>query len=764
MTYTRLLALTLSILLLLPSTSSLALSDHDIGIIIDGERVALTNAPIISNNRTLVPLRGVFESLGALVDWNQSTQQAIIKNDDIEVLLSPDKTAVLLNGQLIELDAAALNINDRLMVPIRFVAESLGHEVSWDATSRDVIITTRSKGTSSPMTTLPIVGDRDALTHLLQYSQSLYSYIDFPLMRVDVWEEEDAISNELTFDGVTEEAMAPQAESAKSSDDYSATNNQVDGVDEGDLVKTDGEHIVIINNNQVKIINPDPTALSILSEISLPEGRGSVNNLYLNEDQLIILGSSYVQYGLPENTSLPVGRAKPMTYTTSNTFLLVYDISNPVSPTLVKDMDYEGRYISSRLIGDDFYMVTQKNLDYWSLETATDYEIQAKYANNITGESTVIPYDELRYFPDYIAPSIMLTIGVDLSNTQTSSVNAYLGSAETVYATTEEMYLGFTHYDYAQQVTTLIYRPSYTKSTAIYQFGLDNGEISYKAKGHVPGTVLNQFSLDAYDNHLRVATTTGEMWDETNISKNNVYILDDTMTLVGSLTDLAPGERIYSTRFYQDRIYMVTFRQVDPLFVIDAMDPSNPELLGYLKVPGFSSYMHLLDKNHILGFGTDTYEENGGVRTGGIKLSLFDVTDPSTPVESQVQVIGQSGSYTELQHNHKALMISLNKGVMGFPLSVASSTPYSTDFVGAYLYKVNKDAFNYYGQITHKNASNETYDYSTTINRLLYIDDYLYSFSSGQMMVSDLNTLTSLDILDFQTNQQKQLPTITPDN
>lgn len=761
MKFTRLLALTLSILLLLPSASILAESEDEIGIIIDDQRVALTTSPIISNSRTLVPLRGVFEQLGAIVDWNQTTQQAIIKNDQIEVLISPDNTAVLLNGELTYLDAAALNVDDRLMIPIRFVAESLGHTVGWDALSRDVIITSNPLVPIANKTTLPLVGDRSSLEHLLQYSQSLYNYVDFRFMGMDVLEESQS-TNDLAFDGATEEAMAPEAESAKSSDDYSATNNQVEGVDEGDLVKTDGTHIVVINNNSVKIIDPDPSTLSILSEINVPRGRGYVSNLYLNDNQLILIGTSYVQYGLPSISSPDATFSKPSTYYTSNTFLLVYDISNATDPTLMMDMDYEGSYISSRLIGDDFYMVTQKQLDYWSIDSTTDYAIQPKYANNLTGLTTVIPYDEMHYFPDYIAPSVMMTIGIDLSSKETTSIEAYLGAAETVYATTTEMYLGFTHYEYAKQLTTLIYTPDYTKSTALYQFSLDNGSINYEAKGDVPGTILNQFSLDAYDNHLRVATTTGDMWDASNSSKNNIYILDDSMTLVGELTDLAPGERIYSTRFYQDRIYMVTFRQVDPLFVIDALDPENPELLGYLKVPGFSTYMHLLDKNHILGFGTDTYEQDGGTRTGGIKLSLFDVTDPTSPIESKVEVIGSSGSYSELQYNHKALMISLDKGLMAFPLSVASSTPYYTDFVGAYLYEISEDDFSYYGQVTHKGTKSNNYDATSTINRLLYIDDYLYSFSNEKMMLSDLPTLKTINELEFQTDTLYELPIIEP--
>jgi uncharacterized secreted protein with C-terminal beta-propeller domain len=382
------------------------------------------------------------------------------------------------------------------------------------------------------------------------------------------------------------------------------------------------------------------------------------------------------------------------------------------------------------------------------LEALYDYQLKPKYANNISGKTTVVDYKNIHYFPNYITPNYMLTIGIDLAS-DAVDVKTYLGSAEIVYASADNLYLSFTKYEYATQYNSLLYVPNYNKATVIYKFKLENGQINYEARGSAPGSALNQFSIDEFNGNLRIATTTGQMWDEKDVSKNNVYILNSKLKEIGKLTDLAPGERIYSTRFAGNRIYMVTFKQVDPFFVIDAADPTAPKVLGYLKVPGFSSYMHILDENHVLGFGTDTVEKDGRVTTGGFKLSLFDVTNPAAPVEKSKEVIGVAGTYSELQNNHKALMISLDKGIMAFPITVAGRTPYVTDFSGAYVYNISKDAFGFKGAITHQSNASvpgsgdyKNYNYNYNINRLVYIGDYLYSLSQGKMEVTSLKDMT----------------------
>ena len=267
----------------------------------------------------------------------------------------------------------------------------------------------------------------------------------------------------------------------------------------------------------------------------------------------------------------------------------------------------------------------------------------------------------------------------------------------------------------------------------VYKFNLENGSINVASQSSVPGTLINQFSMDEHEGMFRIATTTGEMWQ--NTSKNNVYILDNNLKIIGKLEGLAPGERIYSTRFAEDRIYMVTFKQVDPLYVIDASNPNNPVVEGMLKIPGYSTYLHIVDENHILGFGYDTEVSTwGGTISGGLKLSLFDVTDADKPKEVKTEIIGKSGTYSEILYNHKALMFSLSKGIMAFPVNITGEN-YKNEFNGAYIYNIDNDNFSLKNKISHMNNLN-TYGYE--VRRVIYINDYIYSFSDNVMQIHSI--------------------------
>ena len=738
---TRPLLCLLLILCLMPPTISSNTAQDSVTLKIDGKEMLLSEAPVIVDGRTLVPLRGSFEALNAIVDWNSETAQAIVKTDTVEVLLSPDNDTALVSGVLNSLDVPATLIKDRLFIPLRFVAESLGHDVAWDGSTRTVDITTVHGGAPS-LTELPSIGNRQQLIKLLAYNDDLNRYYHRGFLTDDLMVEPMPVMEEapeVSQDFATEE---------KSEAESSSTNDQVEGVAEGDLVITDGKYIITSDYNRIQIIDPNPDAPKTLWTLDVDSNRGTINNLFMSQGRLVVLGTNNVFYGIPEPlfedseqmTSMP-------SYKTTNTFLLVYDLESAEAPELIMDMDYEGRYLTSRMIGSSLYVVTNKNIDYWRIDEMTDYELMPKYANNLTGTTSVLKYEDLRYFPDYVSPAMMMTIGINL-DTGTSHMEAYVGNAETVYADLTDLYLAMTHYSYSDVQSGLIYVPTYNKETVLYRFGLDEGNITYETKGSVPGTVLNQFSLDTHKGNLRIATTTGEMWDENNLSANNLFILDGDMTLKGELRNLAQGERIYSVRFSKDRIYMVTFRQVDPFFVIDAENPEKPAVLGELKIPGFSTYMHILDSNHVLGFGTETDDSDGFVTTGGMKLSLFDVTDPTNPVEEQKEVIGLTGTYSELQHNHKALMISLDKGLMAFPISVAGTTPYSLDFVGAYVYNIDTGSFDFRGSITHKDQGD--YYYDEQVKRVLYIGDYLYSLSGDKMKVTAIEDMIMVSELDLE--------------
>jgi hypothetical protein len=304
------------------------------------------------------------------------------------------------------------------------------------------------------------------------------------------------------------------------------------------------------------------------------------------------------------------------------------------------------------------------------------------------------------------------------------------------------------------------------------------GNVSYVGEGEVPGGILNQFSMDEHQGYFRIATTTGNMWASgEDTSKNNIYVLDERLERVGTLEGLAPGERIYSARFMGSRAYMVTFRTVDPLYVIDLREPSKPSVLGELKIPGYSDYLHPYDENHLIGFGKETIEVSakgwGPDETiavdQGMKIALFDVTDVNNPKEKFKEKIGDRGTHSELLYNHKAFLFSKEKNIMAFPVdlmeisdkqeAVENGFPAYGQFTfqGAYIYGIDlQKGFQLRGRITHlsedeyaKSRQYGGYDYTKTVRRILYAGDTLYTLSEGMLKANELPNLTELGSLEY---------------
>ena len=193
--------------------------------------------------------------------------------------------------------------------------------------------------------------------------------------------------------------------------------------------------------------------------------------------------------------------------------------------------------------------------------------------------------------------------------------------------------------------------------TVIHKIAINNGKIDYVSKGEVHGNLLNQYSMDEYNGNLRVATTSNVYTNQGSNLSNNVYVLDGSMKTIGSLEQIALGEKIYSTRFMNDRLYMVTFKQMDPFFVIDLSSPTSPKVLGELQLPGFSDYLYPYDATHIIGVGKDTtINQWGGTQATGLKLALFDVSDVTTPKLVGKFVINSSGADSEVLRDPKAFL------------------------------------------------------------------------------------------------------------
>ncbi len=568
--------------------------------------------------------------------------------------------------------------------------------------------------------------------------------------------------------------VAEESTGAARNDDgeYSETNIQVEGVDEADIVKTDGKYIYKVNQATVSIVEAYPAAnMAEVARLEFDDDENFVpTQLYVDGDQMVVIGNSYYGgiYPMPlaaEATSLPYN------FNGGKVGVYLFDISNPESPSLTRNMNFEGYYTSSRKIDDEVYLVFNTYRSYWDYEEV-DSLTPVYFDSADEKVRPVADCDQIKHAPGVQSTSYLSVVGIDISAADTDlDKTTILGASGNVYASRDNLYLAepgnqylFFWEDYS----------NYDERTIVHKFNLDD-TLAYQGKGEVPGSILNQFSMDEYQGNFRIATTKGNIWDDANPSTNNVYVLNGNLEQVGEIEGIAPGERIYSTRFAGDRLYMVTFKKVDPFFVIDMDDPSNPEILGQLKIPGYSDYLHVYDDNHVIGFGLDT-EEASEVETAardldfawyqGLKMAMFDVTDVTNPTQLHVEFLGDRGSSSPLSYDHKAFLFDKAKGIMAFPATIAE-LPEGDDqpanaygdivFQGAFVYDVSvEDGFQLRAQYTQYDESEVAdkagyYWYGPfDIDRILYIKDLFYTVSQGAVTANDWDDLTEVNRVELE--------------
>ncbi|MCR4369211.1 MAG: beta-propeller domain-containing protein [archaeon] len=571
-------------------------------------------------------------------------------------------------------------------------------------------------------------------------------------------------------------ATSDIAESAGSkSADYSTTNVQVEGVDEADIVKTDGEYIYNFSQNSLVITKAYPIEEAKIVSQTKFDGV-TPQEMFVDGERLVLFGYAYNNYynepwGMPQ----PAGREAmpPFGWGGNQVFIVqLYDIGDRASPSLEKEVEFQGSYLTSRLIGRNAYFVVNSYPNYY-------------YAQEVEGEENIIPMmrenglekriaqpSEIAYIPPMMPQSFVTIASMNLDSGKIEK-EVVAGNAQTVYASEENIYFASTQY-FAPETPILkdLERTVIgdSEKTIINKFSLKNGEIKFEAQGNVPGHVLNQFSLDEYAGNFRIATTIGQVWRGPSIgeeSKNNVYILDKEMDTIGKLEDLAPGEKIYSARFMAERVYLVTFKKVDPLFVIDASDPTNPKVLGKLKIPGYSDYLHPIDEGHIIGIGKDTIESGTGdfAWYQGIKMAVFDVSDVENPKEMHKIVIGDRGTDSYALSDHKAFLYDKEKELLVIPVMLAQipkeqkeqgynewgSPAYGVPvFQGAMVFRLTlENGFEERGRITHISEEEELkrgyyYGNEYSVKRSLYISDVLFTLSDKMLKANSLSTLEPL--------------------
>lgn len=535
--------------------------------------------------------------------------------------------------------------------------------------------------------------------------------------------------------------------------DYSKTNNQVEGVEEADIVKTDGEYIYYVTNEKVVIANG--VDLKIVAEIKYEEEQIQAQEIFINKNKLIIIGQKYDQEA-ETNTN------KLICYENSldeQTNIKTYNIEDKSQPKLEREIQIEGSYLDSRMIGENVYVLSNKYM-YLDLLTKAKEELnendyKPKYLDTVTSnEEKCIEYSDISYFPESEDNTFLNIAGFNINNNEPANIETYLGAGTKVYASQNNLYVAKIKYEYKDE-KLYGYYDNYNINTYIYKFKLEDSKVQYTNTGSVPGEVLNQFSMDEKDGNFRIATTnTTNLKEETRT--NNLYILNENLKLIGSLENLAKGEKIYSVRFLENKAYMVTFVQTDPLFVIDLSEPTNPILLGELKIPGYSNYLHPYDENHIIGFGENTEtKEDGRVVTIGMKMALFDVTNPTSPKEMYSVDIGDKGTYSELLYNHKALLFSKEKNIIAFPISISEEENYhsNTNFQGAIVYGLDlENGFTLKGKIAHMQVEEgyKDYDYTKEVERIIYINNNLYTISKSLIKATNMENMEEIGNIEIK--------------
>ena len=536
-------------------------------------------------------------------------------------------------------------------------------------------------------------------------------------------------------------------EQTDTSSDYSMTNVQVDGVDEADIVKTDGEFIYYISNQKIYILSKNLELISTIDNINNEKEKFIPKELYINNDKLIILGnySKFSTNNISNKNTEIIDIDESQEILTDDVIInsenfakaMVYDINKKDSPKLIREVGLDGFYINSRMINDNIYFVSSKNILYNN--NLKDEEILPYTEDSIRDENKkMISYSDIAYFKDVNTYNYMIVGGFNINNSEEVQTETFFGASDNIYANKENLY-----------ITELKIENNMDK-TIIYKFKLGENGIILECKGEVEGYLNNQFSMDEYEGNLRVATTISKneiYYDSTDTTivmgtnqdvSNKLTILDDNLKEIGKIENMAQDEKIYAVRFIGKIGYIVTFKQTDPLFVIDLSDPTNPIIKGELKIPGYSSYLHPYDDTHIIGIGYNTKENSsGGIVNTNMKISMFDISDLENPREMYTMDIGEKYVYSELEYNHKALFINKDKNLIGFPLTYNGKNSFI-------LIKINlENGFEKYNEITKE------LNYKTNINRGIYINSVFYTLAENEIISYDLNTMKEQNKLEL---------------
>ncbi len=535
-------------------------------------------------------------------------------------------------------------------------------------------------------------------------------------------------------------AAAEGGRSAPAAPAFSQTNVQEAGVDEPDIVKSDGRTIFAISDGKLRAIDVTG-APRLVGTLELPGGYG--HQLLLRGDRMLVMSSSYG--GVAFASDVIVG--------SSELVLSEVDVGDPAAMRVRRTMTTEGALVDARLTGETARVVVGASPDPMPARAISRTRVRSFVPRTVlrskvsgrTFRRSLVGCRDVRHPRSFSGLDLLTVLTIDLDKGLYSvDRDAIMAGAQTVYASTTGLYVASRRYSPALESGRTVPQRSRTE---IHRFDASRpGRTTYASSGSVSGFVLNQYSLSEFDGALRVASTEEPQWFDGRLSRDSesfVTVLRErgtSLATLGRVDGLGRGERIYAVRFAGDRGYVVTFRQVDPLYTLDLSRKTDPRVAGELKILGYSAYLHPISEDVLLGVGQDA---TAAGRTQGTQLSLFDVSDARRPARLAQASLGQSSS-SQAEFDPHAFLYWAPSRLAVIPLSVYGDR--GQDFDGAVGFAIGASSIAEAGRIEHPAGEG---GYVPPIGRSLVVGDTLYTLSFAGLAANRLDTLASQSFTEF---------------
>jgi uncharacterized secreted protein with C-terminal beta-propeller domain len=542
---------------------------------------------------------------------------------------------------------------------------------------------------------------------------------------------------------------APTPAREPAAPEFSQTNVQEAGVDEPDIVKTDGRTVFAVADGKLHALDVTGAKPQIVGTLELDGAFG--HQLLLRGDRLLVMSSSHGGVPIADDVIISASQA----------VISEIDISDPAALKVRRTMTMEGAFVDARLTGGTARVVVSSSpgairpaaVGRASLRAFVPQTVLRSRLSGRTFRRSMVACDDVRHPRRFSGLDLLTVLTIDLDKGLFNvDRDAIMAGAQTVYASTTGLYVASQRYVRALEAGRVVPQRS---RTDIHRFDISRPDVtSFASSGSVTGFVLNQYSMSEHDGALRVASTEQPVWfdgRQDGDSESFVTVLTEhgrSLDMVGRVDGLGRGERIYAVRFVGDKGYVVTFRQVDPLYTLDLSKKTDPRVVGELKILGYSAYLHPISDDLLLGVGQDASEQG---RTLGTQVSLFDVSNPRLP--SRKANVSLAGSSSSAEFDPHAFLFWKPANLAVIPLD--SYTP-GGSFSGAVGFQVGAASIAEAGRITHPPDPGDTF--TPTIGRSLVIGDALYTLSYAGLAANRLDTLASLSFTAFPREPRPPRP------